>query len=59
MDTRLVSILVCPLCKGPLQHDRVAKELICHQDKLAFPILDDIPRLLEQEARKIDAPSLS
>lgn len=51
MDNRLFEILVCPLCKGPLQHDRTAQELICKADRLAFPIRDDIPVMLEQQAR--------
>ncbi len=52
MDTRLLEILVCPLCKGPLQHDRAAQELICHADKLAYPIRDGIPVMLANEARQ-------
>ena len=51
MDSRLFEILVCPLCKGPLQHDRAAQELICKPDRLAFPIRDGIPVMLEQQAR--------
>ena len=52
MDTRLLEILVCPLCKGQLEHDRSAQELICHVDKLAFPIRDGIPVMLADEARQ-------
>lgn len=52
MDTRLLEILVCPLCKGQLVHDRSAQELICHADKLAFPIRDGIPVMLADEARQ-------
>ncbi|WP_158904381.1 Trm112 family protein [Burkholderia sp. L27(2015)] len=52
MDTRLLEILVCPLCKGPLEHDRAAQELICHADKLAYPIRDGIPVMLANEARQ-------
>jgi uncharacterized protein YbaR (Trm112 family) len=54
MDKKLLEILVCPLCKGPLKYDRNAAELICKADKLAFPIRDDIPVMLESEARRID-----
>jgi uncharacterized protein YbaR (Trm112 family) len=54
MDHRLLDILVCPLCKGPLQYDRAAQELICRADRLAFPIRDDIPVMLESEARQLD-----
>lgn len=53
MDTKLLEILVCPLCKGPLKHDRAAAELICKADRLAFPIRDDIPVMLVDEARRI------
>lgn len=51
MDARLLEILVCPLCKGPLQYDRAAQELICSADKLAYPIQDGIPVMLADEAR--------
>ena len=54
MDNRLLEILVCPLCKGTLQHDRANNELICHVDKLAYPIRDGIPIMLPEEARRID-----
>jgi len=52
MDNRLLEILVCPLCKGKLVHDRAAQELICHADKLAYPIRDGIPVMLADEARQ-------
>lgn len=55
MDKKLLDILVCPLCKGPLEYDKAAAELICRADALAFPIRDDIPVMLEDEARKLDA----
>lgn len=51
MDARLLEILVCPLCKGPLQYDRAVQELICSADKLAYPIQDGIPVMLADEAR--------
>lgn len=51
MDTRLLELLVCPLCKGPVRHDREAQLLICEADKLAFPVRDGIPVMLESEAR--------
>ncbi len=51
MDKKLLDILVCPLCKGPLVFDKKADELICKGDRLAFPIRDDIPVMLEDEAR--------
>jgi uncharacterized protein YbaR (Trm112 family) len=55
MEKKLLDILVCPLCKGPLHYDKAAQELICRGDRLAFPIRDDIPVMLEQEARVLDA----
>lgn len=54
MDRKLLDILVCPLCKGPLIFKKEQKELICKADRLAYPIRDDIPVMLEDEARKID-----
>ncbi|MCK6390553.1 MAG: Trm112 family protein [Azonexus sp.] len=54
MDARLLDILVCPICKGPLEHRKADKELVCKACKLAFPIRDDIPVMLEGEARKLD-----
>ncbi|MHB1567080.1 MAG: Trm112 family protein [Acidiferrobacter sp.] len=51
MDKRLLEILVCPLCKGPLRYQREAGELLCKADRLAYPIRDDIPVMLEDEAR--------
>ena len=54
MDPRLLEILVCPLCKGPLVHRREAHELVCKADRLAYPIKDDIPVMLEEDARKLD-----
>ncbi|WP_025916552.1 Trm112 family protein [Herminiimonas sp. CN] len=56
MDTRLLEILVCPLCKGPLVHDKKAQELICRADKLAYPIRDGIPIMWADQARTLTAP---
>jgi uncharacterized protein YbaR (Trm112 family) len=53
MDSKLLEILVCPICKGPLVFQREARELICRADHLAFPVKDDIPVMLEEEARKL------
>ena len=53
MDTKLLEILVCPLCKGPLLWRKDAAELICKGDRLAFPVKDDIPVMLEEEAREL------
>jgi len=59
MDNRLLEMLVCPLCKGPLEHvrkdgDPKNRELLCHADRLAFPVRDGIPVMLESEARTFD-----
>ncbi|AGA32531.1 protein of unknown function DUF343 [Thioalkalivibrio nitratireducens DSM 14787] len=51
MDKRLLEILVCPVTKGPLHYDREANELISVAAGLAYPIRDDIPVMLEEEAR--------
>ena len=53
MDPKLLEILVCPLCKGPLTWRKEASELICKGDRLAFPVKDDIPVMLEEEARTL------
>ncbi len=51
MDTKLLDILVCPLCKSPLIYRKAERELICKADRLAFPIQDDILVMLADEAR--------
>jgi len=53
MDKELLKILVCPVTKGPLVFDKDKNELISKSAKLAYPIKDDIPILLEDEARKL------
>lgn len=53
MDKKLLEILVCPLCKSELVYKKDEQELICKADRLAFPIRDGIPVMLENEARKI------
>lgn len=58
MDKKLLDILVCPLCKGPLVYDRKKSELICKPDRLAYPVRDDIPVMLEDEARKLSEEEL-
>ena len=55
MDARLLDILVCPICKGQLDYRKSEKELVCKPCKLAFPIRDDIPVMLVDEARSLDA----
>lgn len=55
MDKKLLEILVCPICKGPLVYNKAEQELICKADRLAYPIRDDIPVMLEGEARQLGA----
>ena len=53
MDKKLLEILVCPVCKGALHYDKTRAELVCRADRLAYPIRDDIPVMLEDEARPL------
>jgi uncharacterized protein YbaR (Trm112 family) len=55
MDAKFLEILVCPLCKSPLVYNKGAQELICKGDRLAYPIRDGIPMMLEGEARELAA----
>ena len=55
MDKKLLDILVCPICKGKLVYRKAAGELVCKVDRLAYPIRDGIPVMLEQEARELPA----
>ena len=59
MDKRLLDILVCPLCKGPLKYDKTRSELICKSARLAYPIRDDIPVMLEDEARRLEEEEMA
>jgi uncharacterized protein YbaR (Trm112 family) len=59
VDRRLLDILVCPICKGPLVYDKKRSELICRADRLAFPIRDGIPVMLEDEARTLEEEELA
>ncbi|MGH6922183.1 MAG: Trm112 family protein [Propylenella sp.] len=54
VDPKLLEILVCPVTKTTLEYDRERQELISHAAKLAFPIRDGIPILLEEEARRLE-----
>ncbi len=54
MDKKLLEILVCPVCKGSLYYAKEAQELICRGDRLAFPVREGIPVMLEDEARTLD-----
>jgi uncharacterized protein len=53
IDKKLLDILACPLCKSRLIYNKANQELICRADRLAFPIQDDIPVMLEDEARTL------
>ncbi|HSH54851.1 MAG TPA: Trm112 family protein [Methylotenera sp.] len=53
MDTKLLQILVCPVTKGPLTYNKATNELISKSARLAYPIKDGIPVMLEDEARKL------
>ncbi len=55
IDKKLLDILACPICKSPLRYDKANQELICRADRLAFPIRDDIPVMLEDEARQLSS----
>ena len=58
LDKQLLSVLVCPLCKGKLIYKQDKQELLCKFDKLAYPIKNDIPIMLEHEARHISMEEL-
>lgn len=55
MDAKLLDILVCPVCKGKLDYHKAEQELVCKPCKLAYPVRDDIPIMLADEARVIPA----
>ncbi len=57
LDKRLLDILACPLCKGPLEYDASHEELLCRIDALAYPVRDGIAVMLQEEARKLDPAS--
>lgn len=53
MEKNLVEILACPVCKGEIHYDAENQELICRFDRLAYPVINDIPVLLETRARRM------
>jgi len=55
MDSRLLEILACPVCKGTLKYQREAQLLVCRIDRLAYPIRDGVPVMLAEEARQLSA----
>ncbi len=58
MDKKLLELLVCPVTKGPLIHDREKDELVSRAARLAYPIRDGIPVMLEDEARELSEEEL-
>ena len=58
MDTRLLELLVCPVTKGSLEYDRERQELLSRSARLAYPVRDGIPVLLENEARTLSDEEL-
>lgn len=55
MDARLLEILACPVCKGSLVYRRESQVLVCRLDRLAYPIREEVPIMLEEEARQLTA----
>ena len=53
MDKALLEILACPICKGELVYDAANQELICKFDRLAYPVVEDIPVMLDSRARRL------
>jgi uncharacterized protein YbaR (Trm112 family) len=53
MDTKLIELLVCPVTKGPLEYNREKQELISRSARLAYPVRDGMPVMLENEARTL------
>ncbi|HKT32042.1 MAG TPA: Trm112 family protein [Gammaproteobacteria bacterium] len=59
MDAKLLEILVCPLCKGPLVYHKAENELVCKPDRLAYPVRDGIPVMLQEEARELGSDEVA
>ncbi|MEI6458487.1 MAG: Trm112 family protein [Pseudomonadota bacterium] len=59
MNPKLLALLACPRCKGPLEHDRKAGQLLCRAESLAYPVEDGIAMLLPALGRPIDPPVTS
>jgi uncharacterized protein YbaR (Trm112 family) len=53
MDKTLLEILACPVCKGELIYDQKNQEILCKFDRLAYPVINDIPVMLETRARRL------
>ncbi|MGL4250895.1 MAG: Trm112 family protein [Aeromonas sp.] len=58
LDIKLLDIIACPVCKGKLHYNKVAHELVCRFDKLAYPLEEGIPVLLENRARSLTSDEL-
>lgn len=59
LDHNLLEIIACPVCKGKLHYDKAQQELICKFDRLAYPITDGIPVLIEEKARELSLDEVS
>lgn len=59
MNPKLLEILVCPVCKGPLVWKKSVQELVCRACRLAYPIRDDIPVMLPEEARALEPDEIN
>lgn len=59
MDARLLDLLVCPVSKAPLVYDRARQELVCKVSRLAYPVREGVPVMLEDEARPLTEDELS
>jgi len=58
LDKRLLDILACPVCKGPLEYRRAEDLLVCRFDRLGYPVRDGIPVMLEEEAQRLSSEQL-
>lgn len=58
LDYKLLEIVACPVCKGKLNYDKDRSELVCRADKLAYPVEDDIPGIIENRARPLTKEEL-
>ncbi|HEY9036628.1 MAG TPA: Trm112 family protein [Pseudomonadales bacterium] len=58
MDKKLLTLLVCPVSKAPVEYDEAKQELICRASGLAYPVRDGIPVMLESEARTLSADEI-
>lgn len=58
MDNNLLEILACPICKGELLYDKANQELICQFDRIAYPVMEDIPVMLDSRARRLGRDEL-